>query len=131
MTISVRLTLSGDKQLQAAIGRVTLSDHPNLFRPVYRRWAITATAISKEDYLSGPRPKRLGVVTHRLRPSVSQSEFAPPGYIEFGTDVEYGPAHEFGVPSRNLPARPFIRPAAEEAFRDVPADILAAWEGQL
>jgi phage gpG-like protein len=131
MTVSVRFTLTGDKQLEAAIGRVTLSEHPNLFRPVYRRWAITSTAISKEDYLSGPRPKRLGVVTHRLRSSISQSEFEPPGYIEFGTDVEYAAAHEFGRPEVNLPARPFIAPAAEEAFRDVPADILAAWEGQL
>ena len=131
MAISVRMRLSGDKALEDAIGRVTLSDHPHIFRPVYRRWAITGASIAKEDYLSGPRPQKLGVVTHRLRSSVSQNEFRPPGYIEFGTDVVYGPAHEFGVPSRNLPARPFIRPAAEEAFRDVPADLLAAWEAQL
>ena len=33
--------------------------------------------------------------------------------VYIGTNVKYAPFQELGAPSRNLPARPFIRPAIE------------------
>lgn len=131
MAAVIRMRLGGEKELAAALKRIDLAENPRLFEPVFVRWAVTGASISKEDYLSGPRPQKLGVVTHRLRSSIDYSSFRSPPYIEFGTDVEYGPAHEFGRPEVNLPARPFIRPAAEEAFRDVPEDLIRAWESRL
>jgi len=131
MALAVRMRLQGDEEFEAALRRIDIAANPYIFAPVFRRWALTGASIAKEKYLSGPRPQRLGVVTHRLRSSVDASEFAPPGYIEFGTDVIYGPTHEFGAPERGIPARPFIAPSAEEAFEGVPADLVRAWEGQL
>jgi len=131
MPVSMTLSLRGDEALRRALDRINPADHPRLFAPVFIRWAVTGSSISKEDYLSGPRSKtRLGVVTHRLRSSVERSVFSPPGYIEFGTDVIYGPTHEFGDTSRNIRARPFIAPAAEEAARDLEDDLVNTWRNE-
>ena len=34
---------------------------------------------------------------------------------KFGTNVKYGPTHEFGDMRRNIPARPFLTPAIKKA----------------
>ena len=52
------------------------------------------------NYLTGPRPKRLGVVTNRLRLSLSREDAVVVGrevVSAIGTNVAYGGAHEFGV----------------------------------
>jgi phage gpG-like protein len=55
-----------------------------------------------------------GVKTGLLRGSLDVESFRD-GTNTFvaraGTNLEYGRAHELGSPSRNLPARPFLRPA--------------------
>lgn len=54
---------------------------------------------SKANRLSGPRPQYLGVVTGRLRSSISAAPVEHIGneYLErIGTNVEYGAIHEFG-----------------------------------
>lgn len=55
-----------------------------------------------------------GVLTGTLRASLDVESFRD-GTNTFvaraGTNLEYGRAHELGSPSRNLPARPFLRPA--------------------
>jgi phage gpG-like protein len=65
---------------------------------------VTRTA--QQKYLSGPRPERLGVVTNRLRGSLSEGD---PDFVfdvtrrafiiegRVGTNVLYGPTHEFGA----------------------------------
>lgn len=34
---------------------------------------------------------------------------------KYGTNVKYGPTHEYGDSSRNIPARPFLSPAIKKA----------------
>jgi phage gpG-like protein len=55
-----------------------------------------------------------GVLTGTLRSSIDVESFRD-GTGTFvarvGTNVEYGRTHELGDPSRNIPARPFLRPA--------------------
>lgn len=67
--------------------------------------------------LTGPRPEFLGVISGRLRSSiaVAQAQKSGDNYIaRIGTNVVYGAIHEFGMPGR-MPARPFMRPALEDA----------------
>lgn len=82
-------------------------------------FAHSVVRTAKLNYLSGPRPERLGVVTGRLRASVGfkiEKEIKERGdaslSIVFGTDVEYGRYHEQGT--SRLKARPFLRPAVED-----------------
>lgn len=53
---------------------------------------------AQRDYMSGPRPGRLGVVTARLRNSISWRVKDTRGAItgRIGTTVPYGRYHEFG-----------------------------------
>jgi phage gpG-like protein len=52
----------------------------------------------EERYLMGPRPERLGVVTGRLKGSITTSVRASGAGIvgKIGTNVPYGAYHEFG-----------------------------------
>lgn len=97
----------------------------------------------KRFRLTGPRPKYLGVVTGRLRSSISSSKTQKvnDGYkTQIGTNVDYAEAHEFGFRGRvnvaahfrrrkrsthfvrahsrmmNVPSRPFFRPAIESSL---------------
>lgn len=96
---------------------------------------------SKRNRLTGARPRFLGVVTGRLRSSISSTrpEKTQTGWkVRIGTNVKYGRIHELGFRGRvtvgahlrktrgrtssvrghtrfmNMPARPFLRPAIEE-----------------
>ena len=67
----------------------------------------------KQNRLSGPRPKFLGVVTGRLRASISAKPAIKRGnryFSTIGTNVGYARKHEFGEGVR---ARPFMRPALQ------------------
>lgn len=77
---------------------------------------------AKQDYLSGPRPEILDVVTGRLRSSIygRVRESGKTVTIAFGTDVPYAPIHEFGGRTRNgrMPRRPFLQPSVDEEKAD-------------
>jgi len=76
-------------------------------------------SISRKNYLSGPRPQKLGVKTGRLRNSIG---IGTDGIINIvkkqegvkatiGTTVNYAPKHEFGY---GIKARPFLKPALDD-----------------
>lgn len=86
-------------------------------------------SISRKDYLRGPRPNRLGVVTNRLRDSIG---IGTDGIINIvktpdgakgtvGTTVEYASKHEFGYGVR---PRPFLAPALEDFKKNDLAKII-------
>lgn len=82
-----------------------------------QKGGILLSGWSKKNRLSGPRPKFLGVKTGRLRSSISSSKTQKTGntyFVKVGTNVVYGPTHEFGSPRKNIPARPFLSPALED-----------------
>ena len=72
----------------------------------------------KDKRLTGPRPKYLGVISDMLRGSIHATPTERNGNTykaRIGSrGVPYARAHEFGYPPRNLPARPFLRPALED-----------------
>jgi len=87
--------------------------------PIIRRSLFkSATFIAgwiKDKRLSGPRPSFLGVVTGRLRSSISAMHTVKRGdaYIAtIGTNVVYARRHKKGT--YGMPARPFMRPAIED-----------------
>lgn len=76
-------------------------------------------SISRKNYLSGPRPQKLGVKTGRLRNSIG---IGTDGIINIvkkqegvkatiGTKVKYAPKHEFGY---GIKPRPFLKPALDD-----------------
>ena len=114
------------EKIDSEVGRVALD------------MGLRVIRISRQKYLSGPRPERLGVVTGRLRSSI-RAEVRNPSKnqweLNVGTDVPYARIHEMGGAIRKqgfraalnritgrkggryyLKARPFLRPAVEEAL---------------
>lgn len=90
------------------------------------RGAYFLQAWSQKNRLSGPRPTFLGVVTNRLRSSITVSRSIKRNEFAFfvGTNVEYAPIHEYGRTVSKIsstgkpfmsryPARPFLRPAIQ------------------
>lgn len=74
----------------------------------------------KSNRLTGPRPTFLGVITGRLRSSISSTKPTKTklGYqIKIGTNVEYAPKHEFG--SKFVRERPFLRPSIESRANQI------------
>jgi len=108
-----------------------------------------AEGTSKENYLTGPRPQKLGVVSGRLRTSVKgRAKIKGKNVIgELGTNVEYAPQHELGltvtIPAHQrritqafgkaitpktinigahkatFPKKPLLEPAIEDEFQTI------------
>lgn len=80
-----------------------------------------AERTSKKDYLSGPRPDKLGVVTGILRNSVRAKAYPDGNNIigEIGSNVVYARAHEEGYKPRNLKARPFLSTAINDNIKKI------------
>lgn len=99
-----------------------IPDFPSSILPVVheemKKAMFMAEATSKRDYLSGPRPEKLGVVTGRLRSSIKGTAHLKFGNTEgrLGTNVPYGPTHELGLTVRGYTfrKRPFLVPAIED-----------------
>jgi phage gpG-like protein len=102
--IRLTFTLRGVQDTHAALAQVVpvLMDEADA---ATRASLFQVTRTSQQKYLSGPRPQRLGVVTNRLRGSLSEGS---PDLVfdvqrqalqvkgTVGTNVEYGPIHEYG-----------------------------------
>ena len=79
----------------------------------------------KTGYLTGPRPEKLGVVTGRLRSSITYLLKSSPKRItaEVGTNVAYGVKHEYGLPGKEggkgTRARPFVEPGVKDTIPKV------------
>ncbi len=72
-------------------------------------WGLQVVGHIKENYLSNRSKTTLGVVTGRLRSSIRYRTTEDSSRIEiaFGTDVPYGPIHEYGgrTPARVIMPR--------------------------
>lgn len=65
----VRIQLTGDEELRRRIERNVSSARENMEK-FLRMALITVAGYTKENWLSGPRPVKIGVVTGRLRSSI-------------------------------------------------------------
>ena len=71
---------------------------PKQLTDIISRFTLRTIALSKEEFLSGARPEKLGVVTGRLRASIRAKIDSTERTItaRIGTDVPYAAIHEFG-----------------------------------
>lgn len=96
---------------QLLLPKLNVDLKPSLL-PVVQAFMLQAVKVSKKDYLTGPRPEKLGVKTGTLRRSIRQETSIFGNEIKgtIGTNVSYGEKHEFGL---GVPTRPFLRPPLE------------------
>ena len=117
--LTYNISISGVEELLAKLNAATQE------QVIFQSLKLSGLMIagwSKENRLSGPRPQYLGVVTGRLRASITAADPEHTGneYSEkIGTNVEYAAIHEFGgLTGRNhrtlIPPRPFLEPALED-----------------
>lgn len=92
------LTTKGDDELAAALAgiEVGLAD-------------LADPATDAGRMLAADAARRAPRLTGRLRSSITPTR-TPTG-VTVGTSVSYGAPIHFGVPSRNIPARPFLTDA--------------------
>jgi phage gpG-like protein len=140
--VSIEIRIEGKEKLVVA-GNLMLSRSKALKMRILQEMdglgqRLVRTA--KRDYLSGPRPDKLGVVTGRLRASIAymiDDEGDNNLALRFGTNVIYGRIHELGGStgrhgSVQIKARPFLAPSfAGEfpRFKDRLAALLTAASG--
>ena len=86
------------------------------------RVAIATTAINVDRKAKEKAP----VDTGRLRSSIHPEFTADRLGAEVSTNVEYAIHQEFGAPAANVPARPFMHPAAESERVPFKARMIAA-----
>jgi hypothetical protein len=122
--------LRGDVAFLHAVARVDPLKHPEPFRRALTKAGFKAqTRATTVYFLSGggpPDPQRLTSRSGRLRRSIaldtsSLSSFA----VALGTNVVYGPPHEFG--HGPLPPRPFIAPAIADVLPELPDLFADEW----
>ncbi len=122
--MSDELTYTVDIQgVQSLLNKLNSSTQSDVIRRSLKLSGLFLAAWSKTNRLSGPRPEYLGVVTGRLRASITAGEPTQSGnnYIEkIGTNVEYARIHEFGgrvgkYGGGIMPARPFLSPSIGNA----------------
>ena len=135
--IAIKYRLEGFKEMQAKLERAGVQTLPTVEDAV-RLGMIRARNTAMKDYLTGPRPAKLGVRSGRLRSSIFWFVNRRANQIvgTIGTNVVYAPIHEFGgiiVPKRakwlrfmvrpgqwvsvkkvTMPKRPFLHPALED-----------------
>lgn len=104
----------------------------NIILPYFKKGMFKAERTSKKDFLSGPRPETLGVVTNRLRSSIKGQAKKTAKKVTgiLGTNVHYGRYHEYGT--KKMQARPFLKPALEMHIEEMKENfknaVLRSWD---
>ena len=126
--MTVRITIEGREKL-LVVGDLCLSRRAVIDQVVQnemKQFGQRLVTTAKKDYLSGPRPDKLDVVTGRLRNSITAlvQETAPHEFeLSFGSNVVYARIHELGGPvTRNgktifeMKKRPFLRTSWQDEY---------------
>lgn len=96
----IKIKLIGAEALEK-IGKLAAGSKETLMQDLVgasTRFGFDAVEIAKKEYLTGPRPERLGVGTGRLRSSLSSKVERDGSVIKtsVGTNVIYAAIHEKG-----------------------------------
>jgi phage gpG-like protein len=110
MAITMRIQESGSKEFQAKMRRLRPPKIGDVHTRALGRGATQIQTTTQRVFLSG---KSLQRRTGTLQKSIIVDRAGLPRYAEIGSNLVYAAPHEFGWPKHNLPARPFLRPAAE------------------
>lgn len=137
MPVEFTLPVTFRGELQRLSGALEQITDPQVIAAALRRGARLLEE-QMRIHVSGPRPRRLDVVTGELRASFETDASDLPDSIRVGTPLFFAAFHELGArgiggtarsPGRlgrsggGLRARPFVQPALEIALERMP-DIL-------
>ncbi len=87
------------EQIQTLLNKLSAAVRPDVIKESLYQGGLHIGGWIKDKRLTGPRPKFLGVKSDRLRTSIATGEPEQSGNtfsVKIGTNVEYGPIHEFG-----------------------------------
>ncbi len=107
MPVSLSAQLGGDKRFAAALEAAA---DPRVITRALRRGGRELKAEMRRQ-VSGPRPRRLDVVTGELRQSFDIDDDDLPRSIAVGTPLLFAEVWEIGKGRRK--ARPFVQPALD------------------
>lgn len=128
---SIRVKLVGGEAYLKTLDRITPKKRPGIIRRALKRAGFRMQELATTKYITrggGPaKPDRLTTRTGTLVRSIGVEE--RPTYVEVGTNVIYGRAHELGIPP--MPPRPFLQPALDDVSREFPEMLLREWERDL
>lgn len=113
------------KEFDRLLKKLSAEEQDKVIRESLYESAQYLTGWIKTNKLSGPRPINLGVVTGRLRSSISTAPTQKQGNVYraiIGTNVVYARRHEYGdvelgithKKGLGIPPRPFMRPAVSD-----------------
>jgi phage gpG-like protein len=145
MSVTVSLVIEGMKKLQGKLDRAADNTRDEMHREMKEATLLVA-ATAKRDYLSGPRPGKLGVMTNRLRSSLATEVRGLGANIQgvVGTNVKSARIHELGgtilpkkgthlkffsqraghfvsVKKVEMPARPYLSTALGDERKEIEA----------
>jgi len=123
---SIRITITGGDALQRKLKQ--LADAAGSLKPVFNDFGeyMVLTTRDRFDRETGPdgepwQPLNSATAQRKARrnknPKILQQNSilrdsityeASDDQLEVGTNLIYGPTHQFGDPDRNIPARPFL-----------------------
>ena len=113
MPVSVDVKMKVPKSLLRTLRK--LQKPEPIMKRFLTRVGIKVQSIARKDFLRGPRPRVLGIVSGDLARSITVDKSGLPDSIEVGSRLVYAPVHEFGLPRKGIRARPFISTALDKA----------------
>jgi phage gpG-like protein len=164
VAVAIRLRLEGTETLKKVLNSFSEPKRRQVLDQSLRKMAFRVQEIATKDIIlrgGGPsaptHPTRLRSRSGELRRSISgprgKDTSELPRAIEVGTDLVYGPVHEFGatikasgkpylvfqLPAGNwvsvkkvtIPPRPFIGPAFDRASQEFEAILHRVWALQV
>jgi len=114
MPVTFKTYLSGDSRFAEMLNRIHA---PQVLEASLARAADELVAQMRAN-VSGPRPRRLDVVTGELRDSFATDLSNSPDSVSAGTPLFWAEFWELGKGNRK--AKPFAKPALQAALERVP-----------
>ena len=111
--VNVKVIWKNSKPIIERLGNLESIISQNIFKAM-KDFGNRIVRTSKKDYLSGPRPSRLGVLSGRLRASITFSlrQAGSKFILEPGTNVPYGRKFEEEIVGGR--SRKFLEPAIDD-----------------
>lgn len=130
MAAAISVRLEGGAKLRRALSKLNPADNARIFslsaREVALKIATNARNVQLRRGGGDVHPTQLTSRTFRLRDSIAPDFRGLPRFAEVGTDVRYGPVHEFGL--GRYPSRPFMAPALEAVRPQIPEIVVKHWK---
>ncbi len=138
MPVAIRVHLLGNKELRQRLKKMNPAVNTRIIREGLLEAAGLIQANAAKIQITGGgrgKGKQLPPLPHKLTSrrggsglvgSIKVDRKPLPFAIEVGTDLDYGPVHEFGL--GNYPERPFMAPALDAIEPRIDDIIIKHWK---